>query len=198
MKPSNKGKPRPKPDHHSKNTGPGKSSGIKSTAEEVKHRVQQCVELFALRRTKHEIIAAITKQYGVHWRTADEYTVRARNLMMERAQRPKSEFVADAIGLYENVIKSADATKKDRLSAQMGLNNLLGLDAPKQVHTQLSGPDGGKIEVETKVAQPIDHEGLAKVARRLFGISAPDGNGESIHSPTTGVEAGVFPGHNGH
>ena len=183
-RPSNKGKPRPKPDHHSKNTGPGKPSGIKSTDEEIKRMVQQCVELIALRRTKHEIMAAMCRQYGVSARTAEEYTSRARLLMEERANRPKKDFVQEAIGLYENVIKDAQAPRRERLIAQMGLNELLGLNAPKRA--EISGPEGapiafGEVKVYVPAKRPLVLSDGAEVesARVSNGeASGETGNGE--------------------
>lgn len=166
-------KRRPKPDHHSRNVRPGKATGIKPTAKDYGKRVQQCIELLALRRTRHEIIAAMTAEYGVHWQTVDRYLLRAREVMLERSQRPKRDHIADAFSLYENVIKDPMATRKERLQAQDGLNDLLGLRAPRR--TEISGPDEGPIEIEGGVTEGLDLDHLDDLLRQHYnGKLMPD------------------------
>lgn len=60
--------------------------------------------------------------------------------------------------------------------------------------TEISGPVGGKIELEIKQAQPIDHAGLERMARSVFGLPAPEHNGESLHTPEAGIQTGSIPG----
>ena len=174
MKPSHRGKPRPKPDHRSRNVTPQAPTGIKPTAAQVQQRIQQCIELLALRRTRSEITDHLCKLHGISWQTVSNYLGRARKLMLERSQRPKHDHIADAFALYENVIKDSSATKKERLAAQMGLNDLLGLNAPKRA--EISGPEGAPIAVgEVKVYVP---EKRPLVALVNDAVESRGGNGE--------------------
>lgn len=181
--------PKPKPDHHSSNTGPGRASGIKPTAKEVIKRIRQAAELICSGHRRSQIIEAMCSEYGVAWQTVQEYCRRARELLIEESGKPKHEHVAEVLGEYQVLLRDADHGNK--LHALKGKRELLGLDQPKK--TEISGPAGGKIELEHKVGKPIDYARLEGLASTLFGVPSPDDNGESLHPADTGTQAGSLP-----
>jgi hypothetical protein len=167
----------------------------KPNNDEVERRITAVELLLSRGARRTEIHQQMEKQFGVHWRTADRYLARAREALMKRLNKSKDEHRCESLAFYESVMRSGEAKASEKLMACKRKDELLGLDAPRR--TEVSGPDGGKIELEDKSTRPIDYAKLGAVARAVFGLPATNGDGEPVHSPDAGTEAGVVPGHNG-
>ena len=185
-----------KPNHKSKNVRPGKSSGIKSTAKEVERRIREVADLLCSGFRRSEINEKICSRYGVGLRAVAEYTARAREMLMEQLGRPKPEHQSDVLGEYQRILHDKKAGHGDRLQALKGKRELLGLDPPKRA--EISGPDGGKITIETKIDKPIDFTAVERELSKLGAIPSGNGERESIHSAGTNTETGSIPSTNGH
>lgn len=185
----------PKPDHHSRNTSPGKASGIKPTAKEVTKRIRQAADLICSGYRRTQIVDVMCTEYGVAWQTVQEYCRRARELLLEESGKPKEEHRAEVLGEYQVVLRDKEAAHSDKLQALKGKREMLGLDAPKRA--EISTPEGGKVALEVKTQKDVDYDALGQVARDLFGVSATDSNGEPIYRASPDTETGAVPGHNG-
>ena len=155
--------------HASKNTAPGKATGIKPTAREIEKRVDECVDLLTGGRRKHEIVDRFHRRYGVGWRTTARYLARARGEMLNRLQKPREEFRAESLSFYESLIAAKASTIREKLLARQQIDELLGLNAPRR--TEMSGPEGKPIPVEKP---PFDFAAYRKVWEEVFGQMSTD------------------------
>lgn len=121
--------------------------GRKPTTKQITDRVDLVGQWLALRRTKTEIHNEVATRWGCHWRTADNYIVRARQAALERLKKPKEEHLADAIAFNEAVLSSPETEWKDKIAANKDKSELIGLYPPKGIKTEVSGPDGGAMEI---------------------------------------------------
>lgn len=170
---------RPKPDHHSRNTGPLKPTGIKSTAKEVTNRLDEVTDYLCSGYRRNEITDKMCAKYGIHWRTVDRYMVRAREILMEELGKPKDEHRSDVLGEYQQILHTEDATHSDKLQALKGKREMLGLDAPKR--TELSGPDGGPIA--TKEENPLKGVPVPRLRQLALGrIDATQEEKETVQN----------------
>jgi len=181
MKPSHRGKPRPKPDHKSKNSKPATNkhhgnwsqehpTGIKPAAAELTKRIHQVADLLCAGYKSGEIAAAMNAQFKVSARTTESYLSRAKALILEEVGRPKDEHRAESFGYYQKMSHDKEAPASVRLHARELIGDLLGLDAPKRA--EISGPEGAPIAFgDVKVYLP------AKRAIELVEANG-DGNNE--------------------
>lgn len=104
------------------------------------------------RQPKHAIKAAINAKFfagnEVSARTIESYLSRAREQIAELAGKSRDEHRTDALLFYESVIVGPDADLKERMAAQEGLRELLALDIPKIQKHELTGAEGGPVQVE--------------------------------------------------
>jgi len=158
-------KSRPKPDHKSKNTGPQKPSGIKSTAKQVTSRVRETADLICSGYRRCQIHETICGKYGVSWRTAEEYSSRAREMLIEESGKPFAEHRAEVFGKYQEILRSKKTPRSEQLAALKGKRDLLGLDPPRR--NELSGPDGEVLQITAA----IDTDSLERLSDdHIFGI----------------------------
>lgn len=94
---------------------------------------------------------------------------------MERLGRPKEVFRCESLSFYEAKMTDSKATVAEQIRARQRVDELLGLDAPKQVRTELSGPDGGPIA--TKEENPL--KGFSVERLREIAIGHVETNGQS-------------------
>lgn len=139
--------------HDSKNTRPGKLTGIKPTAAEHERRVQIVCDLIGQGRKKHEIIHELCTEFGVHWRTSENYLVRAREVIIKAMGRSKPELRAEAVLFNEQIIRSPDTSTKEKQDSSKQLCELLGLYAPRTVEV-----DATVSSEITVIHSPIDVE----------------------------------------
>jgi hypothetical protein len=144
MKPKPSKPPRIKKGH--------KKPSFKPNADEVERRITAVELLLSRGARKHEIHTAMAKEFGIHSRTADEYTARARARLMTRLNKSKDQHRCESLAFYESMMRAADAKPGDKIRACQRKDELLGLDSPKK--TVISGPDGGPIQTEDKTLEP--------------------------------------------
>lgn len=104
-------------------------------------------ELMARRLTKGTIKLALAKQFMMSARTIEDVLSLAREEISQEFGRPKVEHQEDAMEFYKSVIRDPNASHKDKIRAQEGIDRLLGLSAQFKSTVELSGPDGQPIQV---------------------------------------------------
>ncbi len=107
------------------------------------------------------------KRWRCHWKTVDNIFARARKEMMERLGRPKEVFRCESLSFYEAKMTDSKATVTEQIRARQRVDELLGLDAPKQVRTELSGPHGAPVAVEDKTLPQLTTAQLRHIIERL-------------------------------
>lgn len=81
----------------------------------------------------------------VAWSTVDSIVSRARDLLLQRLNRSKEDFRCDVLSAYEKELASDKPGV--RLTALVGIRELLGLDAPRR--QEVTGADGVPLAVST-------------------------------------------------
>ncbi len=150
-------------------------TGIKPTAEAIQKRINEVADLICEGYKSSEIAEKMHKRYHVASRTTENYLSRAKVLILTEVGRPKDEHRAESFAYFQNMSHDKDAPANVRLRARELIGNLLGLDAPKHVRTELSGPDGGPIA--TKEENPL--KGLSVERLREIAIGHVETNGQS-------------------
>ncbi len=116
--------------------------------------------------------------WDLDFRTIDVYISRARVIVEKASDTTRDQARAKAVAFYEQFINSAKGTPRDRIAAQQRLDEIFGIDAPKQVRTELSGPEGGPIA--TKQENPL--AGLSIERLRELAIGHLNGEPETNKS----------------
>ena len=115
---------------------------VKPTNQQIEERTQIMMQYLIENRGAHKSVLhkAFGEIYGWHWRTTDRYVVRAQNAIRKKLEKPKQDYVTEAIAFYERQIADPEIPALLKQKAQEALRNLLGLDAPKQ--HRIADPDG--------------------------------------------------------
>lgn len=106
--------------------GSGRTSEV--TAREL---VEFVAELVALRKRKGEIKRAIYHVCGKKISRGSVETLlrRARALIAQRSLMSIDEHRANALALYEKIIADDGSSERDKMTAQAGINEIIGLSA---------------------------------------------------------------------
>jgi len=121
---------------------PSRAASIRRTASasEANERIERVAYMLVRRFKKSQIKKYAKEQWGVGFRQVENYIRNARQWMMERADKSKDEFVAEALATYESIINNTEATNMDISQSQDAICRLLGLNAPAKVAP--TTPDG--------------------------------------------------------
>ena len=103
-------------------------------------------QLLGARQHKVAIRAFLKSRYGVENRTCGRVIALARARMIERVGRSKDELRGEALEYYESVLRNSQASIKEKLLAQRGIDKLLALWGASVV--ELTGAGGGAVKVE--------------------------------------------------
>ena len=104
--------------------------------------------------------------------------------------------VEDSLAFYEAITTDPKASAGDKVRARHRIDQLLGLDTPQRL--ELSGPDGGKIQVEEKKEWNFDWDEFNRLASEVRRSAASNGGDEPLHTSGTNGKTGAVPGRNGH
>jgi hypothetical protein len=115
----------------------------RATVAEVHKRVIGVAKLLVKRLHDYQIRQFLTEKYDLSSRMANTYISRAREYLIEQSGRSREEFVSEAVGFYEGVLRDPEAILRDKFMAQAALRELLGLDMPFKIAPSL--PDGEAI-----------------------------------------------------
>ncbi len=141
-----------------KRKGPG-NPGKKATQKEVEERIVGVAQMLARRLQVRQIKAFLFTQFDLGGRMAEEYISRGREYLIEQSNRPSEQFVSEAVGFYEEVIRNPESSISDRMNAQAALRQMLGLDKPfKLAGTTPDGEDSAPLIAEKAVAALTDQQ----------------------------------------
>ena len=157
-------KPRKKPGGQKGNPG-------RTAESEIEERIAICREMLEGHCTKSEIKKAMRQQFGADARTVERYLSRAREDILKEISDTRDFFRAQSLAAYRNVLKSPEATIKDRILAQRQTDHLLGLHAPwKVAQTDTNGrdipPDEARDRISSlasRVAERIREAGVDRL-----------------------------------
>lgn len=149
--------------------------GIKPTNEELEKRALAVLDRMVSGHSKHAIRIMAASTWSVDSRTSDRYMARAAKILNDAANLPRAELINRAMGFYESVMRSRDATYRDKLRAQERIDKLFGLEAPTR--TELTGANGLPIEVKTQRVERFTPEDLRDTFLDVVRESAVKGNG---------------------
>lgn len=133
----------------------GRSTGCRTTNAQIAERVLLVAKLLCRGLFKSDIHRVVTERYHVHWRTADNYVVRARQLLLSNVQKTRDTLISESYGFYSSVLCDPNASMSDRLRAQERIDDLFALQAPRTQHHELSGPNGEPLNAPVTNVQVI-------------------------------------------
>jgi hypothetical protein len=128
----------------------------KATNKQVNERVAAVAQMLVKKLHKHEIKKYLKATYGVGARQAEEYVTRARDYLIERSNRPRELWTAEALGLLEAIIRDPNSEPSSKLQANRDLCVLLGLAAPTKIAP--TTPDGESPYQPLDVSKLTDAE----------------------------------------
>ncbi len=144
----------------------------KATRREVTKRIYDVAQLLAQRIPKHQIKAALRTKFGIGARQCESYLAWAREYLVERSQRPKKDHVADAMALYEKIIRHPESTASEQMAAQAAIRQMLGLDQPTKIAPTTPDGESRLIPREVIAELPIeDLRFLSKIRARVLALS---------------------------
>lgn len=148
---------------------------VKATQRQQAEIIEFVATLIVLQKTKHEIHREVDKRFRKTWSTTDQlYIPRAHKLLRERAAMSRDDARSLGVGVLLDVVRTG--TNRERLGAVDQLAKIYGINAPTR--TEVSGPGGGTIELETKSKDPFDFDGLRKLQEQeLRGSLGGNGRG---------------------
>ena len=123
--------------------------GTLPTDQEYEDRLNFTRGLVAEGHHKHVIKQSLKKAYGVCASTCETYISRARELILSETGRPKPEHIAEAYVFLTGVKATSAFPIGERVKAQLGINKLLGLNAPDRL--AMTDPTGEKEAAVTIV-----------------------------------------------
>jgi hypothetical protein len=134
---------------------------VKPTNAELARRIETVARLLGDKQaTRTEIHDYCARNYGVVWQTAETYTRRAREFLLQRAGKTKDTVLGEAVVFYEGVLRAEQrrvivkeggeprvtgTTVGEKLVARDKLNELFGIYPPRRA--EVSGPEGAPVQV---------------------------------------------------
>jgi hypothetical protein len=151
---------------------PRKKRGPVPQVEEFRSKLACYVaDLLGRGANSHEAAAVIKRAYAESSLFGKECSppttaaiiARAREIIVERTGRSRSEHVADAFAFYSQVVRDPETSTSEKLRARGAIDSLLGLHgaAPED-----SG-DPGPISIVERVVRSREEVGLLQRASRI-------------------------------
>jgi hypothetical protein len=126
------------------------TAGKKATAAEVEERVTKIYSLVIHGANREEILRYGSAKWKVTTRQVEEYLARATKRFVALAAFVREEELGKVRErlefLYGRNVKARDFKAAHQVLSDTA--DLLGLYAPKQSRTELTGPGGGPIQLE--------------------------------------------------
>ena len=169
---------------------PGSIPGPRNrpTQEEFRERVQLVKQLLASGYRRWEIKKHICEKFlGIKVRVVEHYISHARAILLDETGKPKAILRGESYGVYLSAIKAPDCEWRDKIRAQEAIDRLLGLCEPVHSRQEVTGPNGGPVQL---VAIPDDPKRLTEVVKTLveagvidLGTNGPNGQEQLQGNP---------------
>ena len=162
------------------------TAGKKATHAEIEERVTAVYRLVIHGASRDEILRHAAEKWGLATRQAEDYLARANARFAKLAAYVREEELGKARDRFE-FLYGRNIKAQDFKAARDNVNdvvNLLGLAAPKKTQNELTGANGGPVQIE-RVMSDAELEARLRLAL--------DARGEGPHLPnpdpaTTGTE----------
>lgn len=132
---------------------PRRKAGGRQTKsdQELEQRVEFTALLLGRDLPKSEIKRVLKSKYSCSAQTCESYISKARALLIEWSGQTKDELFVESVSFWRSIIQGPRSKDGDRMRARERLDALYALEPPRQVHAQLTGPNGGPVEIEQQV-----------------------------------------------
>lgn len=131
--------------------------GITPTDRESYARYELVSQWLATGWTRTMIHNKADELWGVHWRSADRYVVRAKALFERMATSPVRERVGSGLAFYESILRDPSAEHRDKIRARERID-------------LLSGAEGAAAHALQRHEVTIKGEDLEESFRAIFGV----------------------------
>lgn len=155
---------------------PAKKPYRKSTKLEIKQRVEVASVLIGQSKPKHQVIAILKQQYKISTRMAQHYVARARKRLIEKTGKSEEQHFQDAQMFWMSIVEDPRTDLNTKMRAQEALEKLLGLHRPQKSHIELTGANGGPLELITFAVQADRVDDVREVEL------LPERNGETARN----------------
>lgn len=114
-----------------------KKKGRKLTDDQQEDVIERTAIALGKGLAKHTIRKLIKKAFlelcdeECHWRTCDDYIVRARTFLIKQSEKSKDEHLKEENWFYVTMLADENTSEKGRFEARQGLSKTLGLDHEK-------------------------------------------------------------------
>lgn len=157
----------------------------KANSQEVAERVEQIVHMLGRHFTRTGIIRAfrlLNEQakrdrkpsdqgyytYDLDWRTIDAYISRAKEQIVHASNKTRDQAKQEAVAFYEGVIRDPGSSELARHKARERLDDIYGVDAPKQF--RITTPPGQPLQTEDLTPpKPLPVARLREILEALEG-----------------------------
>jgi len=107
--------------------------GRKSLSQENQARVAECRQMLEAHYHRGDIKRHLMERFSITRATADRIIAAAREDILRELSEAKDWWRAKSLATYAAVIRSEDASHRDRIRAQIAIDQLLGLREPTKV-----------------------------------------------------------------
>jgi hypothetical protein len=146
-------------------------TGKKPTRKDYLGRIKLCMDLLSRGYRKTDIKVICSKQYGVGYRTVENYLSRARSTLLSEMGTTREEMRMRSLDCYRSILRG-NPTPREAILAQARIDKLLGLE-DHSVKVQQTGTithEHGGLElriVEILKRNPEQRDVVLDLARRL-------------------------------
>ncbi len=151
-----------------------KSKPRKSTSKEIEERVSEVADLLASGATKTQLHAMGREKWAIHWKTMDGYCARARERLLADLNRPKPELRLESFSFYQGIADDESQPGHTRVRARQRIDELLGLDAPKESKSEVTVAEPVTIQQDGDLTQERVDELLGWRFERMLAKQGPD------------------------
>ena len=156
-----------------------KWTGVRPTKVQYLARIKLCCDLLSRGYRKFELKGILKRQYGVSFRTCENYLSRARAMLLNEMGITREEARSQSCDLYKSIIKDPASTPREKILAPQRLDKVLGLE-DHSVKVQQTGTithEHGGLELritELIKRNPEQRDAVLGLARRL-GLESDSG-----------------------
>ena len=150
---------------------------IKPTAKEHRERIEFCIRAILAGYRVGQIKQKLREKYSpIHTVSLNRYLFRARKEIAESvgANLPENRerHLAEGVQRLLEIVHSENAKASDKISAQKVINDMLGLNAPKELH------HSGAIDTKPGECIPVEIATQWSAFDRAAALAASNGHSE--------------------
>lgn len=155
---------------------PRANRGVKSKSEENQMRVAECRAMLESHYHMGDIKRHLVQRFEITRATAERLITAAREEILRELAEQKDWWRAKSLATYAGIIRDPNASHRDRIRAQMAIDQLLGLREPTKVAmTDVSGRDLPPDEARDRLSAlaAVIAERVKNADRKQLGAAIP-------------------------